>query len=172
MIEIYWGCLIFGVLFAVVTVLLGDLFSNALHGMLDFLSVDFLRPVVIATAVTVWGGAGILLTEYTSFPAVLTGFAAAICAILVSALVYIGYVRPMNRSETSIGYSMKELAGRVVEVSVPIPANGYGEVLLRGGIGNTNEIAASFDQTDIQAGTKVVVVEVKDNTLYVSRFES
>lgn len=40
--ALYWGCLIGGILFAVVTVLLGDILSSALDGLLDFLSVDFL----------------------------------------------------------------------------------------------------------------------------------
>ena len=85
--------------------------------------------------------------------------------------VYYGYVRPMRNSETSTAFSMKLLPGRIGEVTVPIPAQGYGEVLMSTGAGHTNQIAASFEKIAIQMGAKVVVVEVKGDTLYVSRFE-
>lgn len=34
--ALYWGCLFGGILFAVVSVLLGDVLSSAMDGVLDF----------------------------------------------------------------------------------------------------------------------------------------
>jgi len=171
MLTVFWGCLIFGVLFAFVSVVLGDLLSSAVDGMLDFLSIDILQPMVVAGAVTAFGGAGIMLTKYTGFGSMLILLLAVLIALGIALIVYFAYVRPMRNAENSTAFSMRRLTGRIGEVIVPIPAQGYGEVLMSTGAGHTNQIAASFEKIAIQAGTKVVIVEVKDDTLFVSRFE-
>ena len=45
------------------------------------------------------------------------------------------YIRPMERSENSSGYSMNELTGLIGEVLVPIPVVGFGEVMVKAGAG-------------------------------------
>ena len=164
MVEIYWGCLIGGALFALLAVLFGDLIGHALH-------LHALEPVTVVGGIAVFGGAGVLFSEYTSLTTISVVILSALLAIVVSLLVFFLYVRPMKNSENSTGFSMQDLSGRIAEVIVPIPATGYGEVILRIGAGNTNQIAASFNREEIQAGTRVVVVEVKDDTLYVARYE-
>ncbi|WP_248929536.1 protease [Paenibacillus hamazuiensis] len=174
MLDLYWGCLMVGVLIAVVTVIFGDILSNLLGGALDFLSGEHLQklqPMVLFGAVAVFGGAGILLEKYTGLHTGAVLVISILCAVVVSALTYMLYVRPMENSENSIGFSMKELVGGIAEVTVPIPAHGYGEVVVRVGGGLSNQIAASFDGVEIEAGAKVVTVEVKDHTLYVSRLD-
>ncbi|WJH35227.1 NfeD family protein [Paenibacillus sp. CC-CFT747] len=172
MVEIYWGCLVLGVLFALVTVLLGDLVSQALDGMLDFLSADYLKPVTVAGGITSFGGAGILLEHYSGLGSAINLLLALVCAFLLAVAVHYLYVRPMRNSETSSGYTEQSLCGRIGEVLVPIPGTGYGEVLLKIGAANTNRTAGSFDKEDIQAGARVVVVQVRDGAVYVSRFEN
>lgn len=172
--PIYWACLSGGILFAVVTVVFGDLISSALHGALDFMSVDalrFLQPMVLVTMITVFGGAGLLLEHYAALAAVLDIAIAVIGAVLFGLLVYVFYVRPMLNSENSTGFSIRDMSGKIGEVLVPIPSRGYGEVLVRMGAANTNQIAASFDGEAIASGSRVVVVEVRDDTLFVSRLD-
>ncbi|GAA4877606.1 hypothetical protein GCM10023310_66980 [Paenibacillus vulneris] len=174
MLSIYWGFLITGVLFALITVVLGDLLGSALDGIFDFMSAHHMhafQPMVIFSGLTVWGGAGILLTKYTVWgtAAVLAG--SAVCAVLLSVLIYFLYVKPMKNSENSVAFSIQDTVGKIAEVSVTIPSVGYGEVMLRMGAGNTNQIAASYEGEEIQTGTKVVTVEVKDGTLLVARLD-
>lgn len=174
MLEFYWGCLIGGILFAFVTVILGDLIGDLLDGMLDFLKIDgpdFLEPMVIIGAITSWGGAGVLLSEYTSLEALTVAILSLISAFILSSLVFFFYVKPMQNAENSTSFSFQDFAGKVAEVSVTIPTVGYGEVLVKMGAGNTNQIAASFDGEEIQSGSRVIVIEAKDDTLYVSRYE-
>jgi membrane-bound ClpP family serine protease len=64
-----------------------------------------------------------------------------------------------------------EHVGKLGEVITPIPQDGYGEILLKVGAGITNEIAGSYDGIEIEAGVRVVVVEVEDSVLYVSKFD-
>ncbi|NMO96798.1 protease [Paenibacillus lemnae] len=169
--ALFWGCLVGGILFAVVTVLLGDILSGAIDGVLDFLSVDFLNPMVLASFITVFGGAGIMLGNYTELTSWLQIILAMLAALVISILLYFGYVRPMENSENSTGFSIQELAGRIGEVTIPLPALGYGEVMVRVGASNTMHIASSFDKQPIAAGVRVVVVEVADGVLRVSELE-
>lgn len=169
MLTLFWGCLAGGALFAIVSVVLGDLISQVFDGLFDFLSVDFLQPMVLATAITTFGGAGILLTEYTFMSSLIVIILSIVFAIALSAIVYFGYVKPMQNSENSTGFSVRELSGKVGQVTVSIPPQGYGEVIIRVGAGHTNQIAASFDRQNIPEGAQVVVVEVKEHVLYVSQ---
>ncbi|MBO9605079.1 MAG: protease [Paenibacillaceae bacterium] len=170
--QLFWGCFAFGILLSIVSVLLGDVISQAMDGVLDFLSVDFFQPMVMAGAVTIFGGAGILLLEYSPFGAIGAAIAALLLAAISGWLILAFYVRPMKRSERSTGFAMAELAGRICEVIVPIPVSGFGEVLIRTGAGHTNQVAVSFENVAIQAGEQVVIVEVNDGAVYVSRFEN
>ncbi|MBM6997041.1 protease [Paenibacillus sp. DXFW5] len=167
--ALFWGCFVGGALFAVISALLGDLLGSWLDGVFDFLSVDFLKPIITASAITSFGGAGILLHRYTGLGGAGVVVLAIVAAVLLSAAVYFAYVRPMENSENSTGFSESELPGKVGEVTVPIPAQGYGEVMVKLVGGNTLHIASSWDRKEIPAGTVVVVIETaKDGTVQVS----
>ncbi|MFC4778390.1 NfeD family protein [Paenibacillus sp. GCM10023252] len=169
--TLFWACLAGGLLYAFITVIFGDWLSVALDGALDFLSVDghpWLQSTSIVSGITVFGGAGLLLEKYSSLGAFTVVALAVLIAIAAAVLLFFLYVRPMQNSENSVGYSIAELAGQMGEVLVAIPAKGYGEVMVKVGAGNTNQIAASFEGAAIPSGARVVVVEVKDGTLLVS----
>ncbi|GGD65269.1 NfeD family protein [Paenibacillus nasutitermitis] len=172
--TLFLSCLIGGALFSVVTVIFGDWLSVAFDGALDFLSTEghpIIQPMSIVGGITVFGGAGLLLHRYSPLSTGMDIAAAAAAAIAASFVVFFLYIKPMQRSENSTGFSLKDLAGSIAEVMVPIPEVGYGEVMLRKGAGVTNQIAASHDGEMIPSGARVVVVEVKDNTLYVSKLD-
>lgn len=161
--TLFWSCLAFGVLMAAVTLVFGD--------MLDWLAHDLFEPVVLAGGITLFGGAGLLLSRYSSLPPPgIYGCAFGVAAVCAVAMHFV-YVKPMKNSENSVAYSIHELAGKRAEVITSIPASGYGEVLVRVGAGNTNQIAESFDREPLPEGTKVVVVRVKDDVLGVSRLD-
>jgi membrane protein implicated in regulation of membrane protease activity len=161
MAGLFWCCFAGGVLFALATILFGDLFqTDHLH---------FIQPVVAVGGITVFGAAGILLERYSGWPAPAILAAALLAAVIVSLLLYFLYVKRMKEAENSVGFSMQELGGRIGEVLTAVPEHGYGEVLVKIGAGVTNQIAASFDGESLPTGTRVVVVEVRDGTLYVSR---
>lgn len=165
--ALFWGCLSGGIVFTVVTVLLGDV----LDGIFDMISLDFLNSTVIAATVTTFGGAGIMLSHYTPLESGAVIACAAVISIVMSIIVYFAYIKPMERSENSTGFSMKELAGQLGEVTIPIPSQGFGEVMIKLVAGNTVHIASSWDVIDIQAGTLVVVIDVKEGILQVAELE-
>ncbi|WP_341805801.1 NfeD family protein [Paenibacillus lupini] len=172
--AIFWGCFVGGALYAIISALLGDLIGHALGGILDFLSLDghpWMNPTTLVGGITAFGGAGLLLMHYTAIGAIIVLLLAIISGVLIGGGGYFLYVKPMSESENSIALSEKDLTGKIAEVLTAIPAIGYGEVLVKVGAGNTNQIAASFDKEAIPGGTRVVIVEVKDSTLYVSKLD-
>lgn len=178
MVEVYWGCFIGGALFAAVTIIFGDLLGNVFHGMFDGVfgalggdHLDFFSPMVTVGGLTVFGGAGIMLTRYTPFQTGSVILLSMFIAFLISVLVYFAYVRPMKNAENSTSFSLLDLVGKIGEVNVPIPEKGVGEVIIRIGAGNTNQIAESYDGSVIAVGTRVVVGEIRDGILYVFPYE-
>ncbi|WP_368293099.1 protease [Dehalobacter sp. TBBPA1] len=172
--EFYWVCLIGGVLFAFVTIIFGDILGNFFDGLFDTFSMnhlDFLQPMVLVGGITVLGGSGIMLNRYTRLEPLPVAVISLAIAVLVSVIVFFAYVKPMKNCENSSGFSMNDLVGKIGDVSVPIPAGGYGEVVMKIGAGLTNQIAANMTQAEIPDGTRIVVGEVKDGILYVFPFE-
>ncbi|WP_371381046.1 NfeD family protein [Sporomusa aerivorans] len=171
MLEIYWGCFLFGVIFAAGTLLFGDVLHNAVSLSTEFSleHLAWLQPMVIVGGITGFGGSGLLLARYTELtdPAVVI-FSVCIAALL-SVLVYFVYVKPMRHCENSSGFFITDLIGKTGEVIVLIPAGGFGEVLIRVGAGNTNQTAASYSKIELPAGTKIVVAEIREGVLYVYR---
>ncbi|UOQ42932.1 protease [Halobacillus salinarum] len=173
MTAFFWGCLIFGLLFALLTVVVGDLISDLFDGMFEFLSMDgpqYIQPMVVVGFITTLGGSGILLHDYTSLPQFLSLTAAILIGLIISILVYFLYVKPMNKAESSTGFSYDELKGKAAEVTIAIPAQGYGEIMLVVGGSNTTQIAQGIEKEAIPGGEKVVIVDVEDHTALVTKF--
>lgn len=172
--TLYLACLIGGILYAIVNVIFGEWIGQALDGLFDFLSHgghSLIQPTALVGSITVFGGAGIMLTRYTSLGWGVVLLLSALIALAAGAGVFFLYVRPMEQSENSIAFSLNSLSGSLAEVLVSIPGEGYGEVLVKVGAGVTNQIAASYEGVPISAGSRVVVVEVKEGTLLVSEVD-
>lgn len=171
MLELYWGCLIFGVVFAVVIILFGDILDGPFNEILHVFSVDHfeaLQPMSIVSGITIFGGMGLLLATYTNLMNSAVVAISLLVAIVLTIFLYFIYIKPMKNCENSTGFFIKDLIGKKGEVIVPISANGCGEVLIKIGAINTNQIAASNNKLDIPAGIEVVVVDAREGILYVS----
>jgi membrane protein implicated in regulation of membrane protease activity len=180
MIEVYWACLLGGIIVSLLTFLLGDVFGHG-HGGVDAGSGldhgglhfgELFHPVVLVGTITTFGGAGIILDKLVGQDGWPEAALAALIALLVSTGLYFLYVKPMRNRENSIGYSMAELPGRVGIVSTAIPGRGCGEVIITIAGTNTCQIASSFDGVAIAEGEQIVVVEVRDHTLYVTPLDN
>lgn len=165
---LFWSCFAGGAVFAIINVVLGDLIGSWMEGLFDAFAADFLKPVVSASAVTTFGGAGILLSRYSHLANAVVVILAILIALSFAAFIYFAYVKPMENSENSIGFSNAELPGKLGEVTVPIPPKGYGEVMVKFVAGNTLHTAASWDRRSIPAGALVVIVDSKDGVVHVS----
>jgi membrane protein implicated in regulation of membrane protease activity len=122
--------------------------------------VDFLHPLVIVGGITAFGAAGLFYNSYFG----LTGYILAVCSVLsavvLSILVYFLHIKRMKHLENSIAHSIQDLVGKIGVVSVPIPTEGLGEIIVKTTFGVYNYSANSFDNIEIKQGTRVVVVQV------------
>jgi membrane protein implicated in regulation of membrane protease activity len=165
-IEVYWALLIIGIAAALVSLLVGDLIADALDGLFDSI-----HPLPALGGMTIFGTAGIILSEHAGITEPTAALLAAAIAASLGTLLHFVYVRPMRNAESSLGYTLKELQGRVGEVTVAIRGAGYGEVLVRVGGAPTYQLAGSFDGADIPEGTRIVVVETREGAVYVAPFD-
>ncbi|TLS50305.1 protease [Paenibacillus antri] len=169
MLDVYWFCFLGGAAFAVLLVLFDTIAGGWVDGIFDALP-DAAHPILIAGGIVSFGGAGILLTEYGSFGVWTVVLLSALAAALLAIGLFFFYVKPMSQAENSVAYSMKELEGKLGEVSVPIPAGGYGEVGFTFGHGLVYHTANSDDAETIQAGERVLAIDVKDGVVTVCRW--
>jgi len=167
--EVYWTCLLGGLVLAIVVVFVGDVLDGAIDGFGQHAALD---PLSLIGGLTAFGGAGVVLSTLLGAGGPAIPVAAAAFAVLLALVLHFAYVRPMRRAENSTAFSLREYAGRLGEVNTAVPARGYGEVLVQMGGSTTFQPAASVDGRPIPAGTAVVVVEVEpDGSLRVARFD-
>ncbi|AZK46591.1 protease [Paenibacillus lentus] len=167
--AMFWSCLLGGAVFALLSVIIGDIVGSWLDGIFDILALDFLKPIIMASAVTTFGGAGVLLVRYTALGSAAVILISILIALFMSVVIYFAYVKPMENSENSTGFSATELPGKLGEVTIPIPASGFGEIMVNFVAGNTLHIASSWDNTEIPVGTLVVIIDSKEGVVQVSR---
>ncbi len=170
MYDVFWGCLIGGILFGTVSLLFGDGIGDAFDGLLDGIGLDgldALHPMTIMSAITLFGGAGILFSDYSKIePMPIVLFSSAI-GVVGAVVLFFAYVRPMRKTDSSLGFSEKDLIGKMAEVSIPIPEKGHGQVEVRFGSQLTYQIARSYDGRPIPVDTRVVVIGVEEGVLSV-----
>ncbi|MDD2402345.1 MAG: protease [Clostridia bacterium] len=172
--NVYLGCLIGGIIFAVITILFGDIIDSTFDGFFEAISLDgfdFIDTTVIVAGITIFGGTGILLNTYSPWKTISVLLTTVVITLILTMFFFFLYIKPMKNCENSIGFSVKDFIGKTGEVTVPIGPKGFGEILLKIGVGHTNQIAASFDGKEYSTGLMIVVTDVKDGTVYVSNSE-
>ena len=167
MTTLYWSCLLGGFAVTLVLLVVGEVLEaalDALDGALESLDLgDAFDPLSGVAGVTLFGGAGVLLDTFLRLGDPAEVALAALVGVIGAVVLHTVYVKPMRESENSTAFSVREYAGKTGELATGVPANGYGEVVVRMGASTTFQTAASFDGTPIATGTPVVVVEVGDD---------
>ncbi|UFT99720.1 protease [Radiobacillus kanasensis] len=164
--QIYWWLLWGSLAIAIIFLFLG----NLLDGLLDGLG-ELFNPLLLFGTLSVIAGSGVLLTKYTEASTLLVLIISAFIGICAYFLLYYFLIIPMSQAESSNAISVYDLQGKMGEVITSIPAQGMGEVFIQLPNGSRSETAKSFDETDIPQGTNIVVIEVKDQIMYVSELK-
>lgn len=165
--DIYWWLLWGSLGIAIISLFLGDLFEGLLDGLFDSIG-EFFNPLLLFGTLAVVSGSGVLLTKYSSLSDWYVLAVSSLIGIGSYFLIYYLLVLPMSNAEASTSISIYDLTGKTGEVTTTIPANGYGEVFIKSTYGSRSESAKSFDSMEMKQGLSIVVVEVKDQVLYVS----
>ncbi|TCO74787.1 hypothetical protein [Marinisporobacter balticus] len=171
MILIYKITFITGILYAVVSLILGHLFDAIdFDGDVDFPLFTILpvKPITVVTFITVFGGAGIMCTR-RGIATIFTLLISLVFAYFISFLVYRFVVVPLYKAQNTSAASQKEIIGLDATVKSSIMENGFGKISYVSK-GNTYDSPAKHIKGDfIEAGTKVFIVDIKKHVYYVER---
>ncbi|KAB2337276.1 hypothetical protein F7731_06580 [Cytobacillus depressus] len=140
-------------------------FGDIIEGISE--ATSFLNPVLVLAFLTFLSAIGYLLETLTEMNSILIIVIAAIVSLILDALLNVFVLIPLANSEESLVYTEDSLKGRLGNILITIPEDGFGEVLIESISGRISKPAASFDNKAIAEGTKVLVVDVKDGVLYV-----
>lgn len=144
-------------------------FGDAVDGVGE--GLIFLNPTVILSFLTFTSAAGFILEWFTSWHSLIILAAAASVSAVLSVLLYFFVLLPLKSAEVSMAYTDESLAGQVAKVITPIPSDGFGEIVIETVNGLIPKRAVGLDNEEIPYGREVLVIEVKDGTLFVKEYE-
>src|SRR5699024_8652700 len=73
-------------------------------------------------------------------------------------------------AEESISYTEESLKGKVGKVIIPIPEDGFGELVIENKFGTITKPAAHIENRVVAEGEEVLVLDIKNGVLYVEPF--
>lgn len=133
--------------------------------------IPFLHPTLVLAFITLTSATGFFFEWLTDLNSLIILVASLLIAGVLDVLIYFFVLIPMASAEVSLAYTDEQLAGQVATVIIPIPADGYGEILIETVNGNLAKRATGLENEDIDYGKTVLVVEVEDGTFYVKEYE-
>jgi len=144
-------------------------FGDVIDGVGE--GIPFFNPAVILSFLTFFAAIGFILESLTSFSSIMIIAIATIISTVLSVLLYFFILLPLKSAEVSMAYTDESLAGQIGKVIVPIPVDGFGEVVIETINGLISKRAVGFDNEEIEYNQQVLIVEVKEGTVYVRAYE-
>lgn len=105
--------------------------------------------------------AGFILEKLALFSSGWNIVAAILIGIILSVLFYLFILVPLKSADVSLAYTEESLGGQLGRVIVPIPIDGFGEVVIETASGMISKRAVGFDNETIDYDTTVLIVEGK-----------
>lgn len=150
--------------------LLYILFNDMLEGIAEL--IPLINPALILAFITFFSASGYLFELLTPWNSILIIVLSIIIALILDTLLNIFVLVPLSSAEKSLAYTTNSLRGRVGKVIIPIPVDGFGEVLLKSTSGTVAKSAQSFKGEPISEGENVLVVDIQEGVLHVIPHES
>ncbi|ETT82938.1 hypothetical protein C176_13552 [Viridibacillus arenosi FSL R5-213] len=163
--QVYLYSLIIFAVCMVLFLFFGDVIDGVGEG------IPFFNPAVILSFLTFFAAIGFILESLTSFSSIMIIAIATIISTVLSVLLYFFILLPLKSAEVSMAYTDESLAGQIGKVIVPIPVDGFGEVVIETINGLISKRAVGFDNEEIEYNQQVLIVEVKEGTVYVRAYE-
>jgi membrane protein implicated in regulation of membrane protease activity len=125
-----------------------------------------------AMAFLAWfGGTGYILTTHSHFVAIVSLGIALVAGLFAGWMVLKFMVKLTRASDSQMNDADYRVEGSVGSISVPIRANGTGEVIFVLGGVRRSAGARSDDGQAIEKGTEVAIERYEDGIAYVRRWE-
>lgn len=191
MLQLFQVCFYTGVLYTVISFVLGHLLDFAgvggdvdgdidvdggidsdfdLHGDMAGMSVSPLKPITIAAFVTVFGGTGMILLK-NNYSAFVSLAAALVLGFATSYLLYRLIIVPLYRAQNTSAVSQAALVGSLAYAALPMKDKSYGKIRYTVEGNTYSAPAISVDGRVIAKGVPVVIIDIKKNTFYVKEIK-
>ncbi|HEY4622929.1 hypothetical protein MKX47_05725 [Solibacillus sp. FSL R7-0668] len=135
-------------------------------------TIPIFDPAIILSFITFTAAAGYIFERFTSFTSLIILGIAFFIASIFTALLYFFLLVPLRSAEVSLAYTDASLESQVARVIVPIPLDGFGEIVIEGVNGIISKRAASYHHVEIPYDTQVLIIEVRDGTAFVAIYEN
>lgn len=145
-------------------------FGYILEGIGD--ALGFFNPVLILSFITFFSASGYILEFITPFHSLLIVAISIFLALVLDTLLNIFILIPLSSAEESLSYTEDSLKGRVGKIIIPIPEDGFGEIIIKSKFGVISKPAASYEKENIKQGMKVLVLKIEKGVLYVVPYEN
>jgi membrane protein implicated in regulation of membrane protease activity len=180
--SLFLGCFTFGLLFTVISGLLGafngghDFHLPGLHGHGAHAGghghshPSPFNAGTIAAFLTWFGGAGYLLTRYSGFAALSIVAIASLVGLVGGAMVFAFLAKFINPRLTVLAPEDFQVQGVVAKVTSTIRPGGTGEIVYS--LGGTRHSDGARAETGelLDRGTEVVILRVEKGIAYVDRW--
>lgn len=179
---IYAICLVTGLLFAMLTVMVGHLFGGGGHVIgsgghveagadtSDEPGMSIFSPTVIASFVTAFGGFGLILSEFpATHPAIISAPLSIGGGVVVAGLMYFFFGLVFRHTQSSSESRVAALVNAEATVITPISANGVGEIAYVVGGTRYTAPARAEDGFFIGNGQTVKIARIVGTQFYVKK---
>ncbi|MFC0296868.1 NfeD family protein [Geobacillus jurassicus] len=166
--EVVYGWVL--VVSALLTVLY-FFFSDVLDGLFDLPDHPLFSPQLVLSFFIVASAVGLLAEMYTSWPSRWIALLGVGTALVVVLLLHFFVFLPLRSAEASLGYTDADLEGSLAKVIVPVPPDGFGEILISRKSGAVAKAAKSLHREEIAAGEEVVIVQMENGVAVVARHD-
>lgn len=179
--NIFFVAFVIGIIYTVVSFLLGTVISfGDLNTELEFdinwddigffdVPISPLKPIIIASFITVFGVIGLIIYKYYKFPMILSIIIAFTAALIISFLIYHFIVIPLYRTQNRMVHDINELSDKSAIVLSSIYGNKYGKIRYTIEEGVYSGPARSVDGRDIKQGESALIVKIEKNVFFVER---
>lgn len=144
-------------------------FGDILEGIGE--ALGFFNPVLILSFITFFSATGYVMEFITPFHSLLIIAISIIMAFILDTLLNVFILIPLSSAEESLSYTEESLKGRVGKIIIPIPENGFGEIVIESKVGMISRPAAGIENKAIAEGVQVLVLEVEKGVLYVEPYD-
>ena len=134
--------------------------------------IPFFDPAVILSFISFTAAIGYIFERFFSLTSWLNLLIAIVIATVLSVLLYYFLLVPLRSAEVSLAYTDESLEGQVGKVIVPVPLDGFGEIVIETANGIISKRAASYDNVEIPYDTQVLIINMREGTAYVVSYEN
>ena len=162
---VFGVCLLLGGSLLLLTLIVDDIFGGILGAMHLGFEVAGVSPTPLLLGfISMFGVGGLFGLHSLGLGPAPASLAGVVAGLLGSSVVF-GAFKVLRQAESSDTFSLQDMVGSTGRVSVGIPANRYGSVLISFA-GASHNMGATAD-AEIPAGHVVKVVGVAGNNLVV-----